>query len=235
MLIKNKRQIVADFVTAKMESGGKTDVTLFRYYQNICDTELTSLTGGPMNRIQAQPTVHKIFTDDDALRENLDKFPQLVDDMEKGRYLRADGVLKNRPGKELAVVGDVASLSCAPLLVFVGIAKSVHAVNTAKQSLVNTTSKNSYFPRLRQFLDDHDTAVPKMKKDHDFFIRLFRGIAKSWNTVIGSVENGCCADFRGKKKCDVYFRGQDLYILDDRSSGVGIQRFGSRTWEVQDN
>ena len=234
LLMKNKRQIIANFATAKMETGGKTDVTLFRCYQKICETELTSLTGGPVNRIQAQPTVHAIFTDDDALRENLDRFPKLVDDIEKGRYLRADGVLKGRPGNELAVVGDVASLSCAPLLVFVGLAKSVHAVNTAKQSLVNTASRNSYFPRLRQFLDDHDTAAPKMKKDQDFFIRLFRGIAKSWNTVIGSVENGCCAVFRGKKKFDVYFRGQDLYNLDDRSSRVLIKKFGSQTWEVME-
>ena len=234
LLINEKKQLVAKYEESKLSSGGKTDVTLFRRYQRICETELNSMTGGPFNRIQAQPITHSIFSDDDSLRKNLEKFPQLVDDITDGRFLNANGILKERPGNALKVVGDVGSLSCAPLLVFVGMAKGVHAVNTAKQSLVNTTSRNSYYPALKKFLDDHDTAAPKMTKDEDFLIRLFKGIAKSWNTVIGSSENGCCALFRVTKKYDVYFRGQDIYNLDDTSDVVKVKAFGSETWVAKE-
>ena len=143
-------------------------------------------------------------------------------------------MMTKHPGKELAVVGEVASISCAPLLVFIGLAKGEHAINTAKQSLVNTKTGNSYYHSLVSFLDEHDNAVPKTKKDPKFLLRLFRGIAKSWNTVIGSVENGCCAAFRVAKKCDVYFRGQEIYNLDDSSSNVMAKAFGSETWQVKE-
>jgi hypothetical protein len=234
LLIARKRDLLRSYKLAKTVTGNRTDVTLFREYQNICETRFSTMTAGPFNRVQAQPTNHSIFFEDNVLRENLEKIPKVIQQLEDGQYLNSNGVLVKRPGTELAMVGDVAYLSCAPLVVFVGKAKSEQAINTAKQSMINTKSKNSYYHVLQQYLDGYDTAEPMMKKDEHFLMRIFRGIAKSWNTVIGSIENGCCATFRTAKKCDIFFYGQELYVLDDTCSKVMVKRYGVDTWEVKD-
>ena len=165
------------------------------------------------------------------LRACLEKIGPIIDHIEAGHYLDKGGLLVKPPGLELTLVGPVASLSFAPLVVFTGLARGAHAVNTARQSRVNTTTPNSYFKALTKYLDDYDTAEPKTKKDDKFLLRIFKAIAKSWNTVSGAIENGCCAAFRGAKKWDVYFRGQDLYNIDDMSLHPKVKRYGSDVWE----
>ena len=234
LLIARKRDLLQSYKSAKAVTGDKTDITLFREYQNICKTRFSTMTGGPFYRVQAQPTNHAIFFDDNDLRENLEKIPKVIQKLEDGQYLNSNGLLVKRPGIELAMVGDVASLSCAPLVVFVGKAKSEQAINTAKQAMINTKSKNSYYSCLKEYLDGYNKAEPKMKIDEHFILRIFRGIAKSWNTVIGSIENGCCATFRTAKKFDVFFYGQEMYILDDTCSNVMVKEYGVDTWEVKE-
>lgn len=231
VLISEKQQLLAKYSESKNISND-IDITLFRRYQQIVKKcKFNSMTGGPYNRFQAQPTNHAIFRDDKELRFHLKKMPMLIENINLGRYLERDGLLGKPPGKELPFVGDVGSLSFAPLVVFCGMASSVHAINTAKQSRVNQHTTNSYYEKVTKFLDDHDTAVEKTKKDAKFLMRIFRAIAKSWNDVSGSVENACCAAFREKKPYDIFFRGQDIYILDDLCSYPKVKRYGSYEWE----
>ena len=231
VLIGKKREVLARYKELK-RCTGETDVSVFRLYQDISTEKFTCITGGPYNRVQAQPCRHPIFESDKELRKNIEKIPKVLDDIQKGRFLDQSGVINGRPGRDLAMVGDVASISCAPIVMFVGLAEGDHAANTAKQTMVNVGTTNSYFPKLQSFLDAHDNGEPKTKKDKEFVVRIGRAIAKSWNDVMGSVENGCCAEFRGKMKCDVFFKGQDLYILDDTSCHVKVKRWGNTDWET---
>ena len=232
LMIRIKDVLIRNYESEKTSTLGATDVTLFRYYQLLSQRHFTCVTGGPYFRYQGQPTKKQaIFFDDNVLRKNLEKIPFIINKIEEGGYLgKQDGAMKEKPGAELAMIDMVGYLSCAPIVVFIGKASSVHAINTAKQSMVNTDSKNSYYKDLKDFLNENDRGMPKMKKDHKFLFRLFKSIAKSWNTVIGSVENGCCAEFRTSKKRDVFFHGQDLYLLNDESSNVLVKPFGACEW-----
>lgn len=228
-LMKDRDAILKEYQESVDEN--LTDVTLFRRYQKVCvDLKFASMVGGPYNRWQASPTRHEIFHDDEKLRENLAKIPTLIQNLDDGYYLNADGVLTASPGTELTMVGTVASLSFAPLVVFTKCARSQEAINTAKQSRVNTTSPNTYYNALKELLEKEDDSEFKMKKDDKFVYRLFKAIAKGWETVVGTIENVCCAVFRKKEKYDVFFQGQDLFILDDTSSRVKVKKYNTKEW-----
>lgn len=237
IFIGEKEIMLEKYRSAKKENNGDTDVTVFRKYQAICrEHEFPSMTGGPYTRVQPQPVTHAIFKCDDALRNNLKKIPQLLHNLDTGKYLGHDGLVSGPTATRLKQVGEVASLSFAPLAVFCGLATTEHAINTAKQSPLNTESTNSYFHNLKKFMDKHDNQEGQKELNWEkqiyvpYFLRMFRSIAKSWGTVAGSIENGCCATFRGSQKVDVFFRNQDLYILDDLCSLPKVKRYGSDEW-----
>lgn len=234
IFIQEKGMMLSKYYITKTLNNNDTDVTVFRRYQSVCkECEFPIMTGGPYNRFQPQPVKNNIFKCDVALRTNLKKIPQLIHNLERGKCLDTDGLLSKPTAKRLLVVGDVASLSFAPLVVFCGLATSVHSVNTAKQSPPNVDTPNSYYPKLVDFLVEHGYEEEEKTKPEkqSSLLRMFRSIAKSWGTVGGSIENGCCAAFRRSPKKDVFFANQDLYLLDDLCSHPKVKRYGSDVWE----
>ena len=59
---------------------------------------------------------------------------------------------------------------------------------------------------------------------------MFQTIAKLWDEVPASIENGCCARFCGLEKHDVYFHGQELYIVRGDPVKVFVKKFGTTEW-----
>ena len=128
----------------------------------------------------------------------------------------------------------MASISFPSLCVFTGLATSENALQSARQSLVNMKSKNSYIKEMNKYLDQFDDGTYKTIKDETFYKRIWKAIAKSFNEVFATVENGCCAIFRKQPKIDVFFKGQEMYGLTDSCAYVLVKKYGVAVWEKKE-
>ena len=59
---------------------------------------------------------------------------------------------------------------------------------------------------------------------------IFKGVSISEQTVIATVENGCCAEFRKGKRQDSFFKGQNLFNLTSTEECIMLQEYGSLKW-----
>ena len=208
------------------KKGTYTNRNIFREYQKEAHSKELVLNGGPQPRIQC-PLLHNyaFLVDDQKLEENLQKLEEGVKALEDGDFLDNNSNIKlSLSHFKIGGIGPFASISFPSLTLFTGLCKPTKsAVCTAKQSLVNSTTPNSYFHKMKSFCKEHDKGFSINLDDVSFYLTAWRFIATSWGDVCASIENGMCGTFRGKHRLDVYFHGQDLYNLQCNSDDIWVK------------
>ena len=157
--------------------------------------------------------------------------------MDKGEFLdkKKQRIAKTIDKYKILSVGPVAGLSFAPICVFTGLSTSCNGIITASLSRVNLSkknggSKNSYYDSMMEYITKSRGLKETVQLNKEGCENMFRTIAKSWDVVPASIENGCCARFRGVEKYDIYFYGQDLYIVKGDPVKVYVKTFGKTEW-----
>ena len=129
-------------------------------------------------------------------------------------------------------IGPFALISFPSLVLFTGLClPTKSAVSTAKQSRVNTTTKNSYFDKMKSFCKEHANGFLINLEDNSYYLTAWQNIAISWGDVCASIENGTCGTFQGLVRYDIFFHGQSRYNLQCDTDEVLVQKFGSSNWE----
>ena len=172
-----------------------------------------------------------------ALQNNLERLKRALKGLEDGDFLDNDGIVKIGLGdKKFGIngIGPVAGISFPSIAIFSGLCSPTKlAVKTAKQSLVNTTTGNSYFKELQKFCREHDHKKRiNLEKNSPFYLRSMRFIGTSWGEVSASIENCVCAAFQKKQKYDCFFYGQDMYNLQCSNDDVWVKKFGCTRWTI---
>ena len=172
-----------------------------------------------------------------ALDNNLNRLKIALKGLEDGDFLDDDGILQFGLGSkkfDINGIGHVAGISFPSIAIFCGLCSPTKlAVKTAKQSLINTTTSNSYFAELQKFCKNHNHKKKvNLEQDSPFYRRSMTFIGTSWGEVSSSIENCVCASFRKKQKYDCFFYGQDMYNLQCSNDNVWVKKFGCTTWTI---
>ena len=237
MALLQTSQIQFYFIMKKMidkKEGTYVNRNIFREYQSQVTLLNLVLNGGPKPRVHPPSLFHyKFLVDDELLEENLDKLEEALDALQNGDFLDHNSNIKRGLCHwNVSGIGPFASISFPSLTLFTGLClPTKHAVSTAKQSLVNCTTTNTYFYKMKSFCKELNSGFSVDLDDISFYLTAWRFIATSWGDVSASIENGMCGTFRGKPRMDVFFYGQDLYNLQCDSDDVWVKKFGTEVWK----
>ena len=175
-------------------------------------------------------------------KESLTQLEFAIKDLDSGKFECDKGIITTNLGYkrnhkeklyDIYQIGHVSSISFPSVCVFTGLCTSKAAIQTAKQSKLNKSSPNTYYHKLKDYMDQHkldDTRGLDLTKDSTYY-NCWNAIAKSWGEVSASMENGCCGVFRSTPKMDVFLNKQTLYDLQCDQETVMVKTFGSTTWK----
>jgi hypothetical protein len=194
-------------------------INLMQQYKRTCLNLDLFVRGGFQQRFQGQS--NNSWPEDDILVQ------QQIDILEHNiQLLENDQTFKPYP-KLPQGVDIVSNFSFASLALFVGLAKSTPiARERAMRGEVNP--KSEYF-REMPLLAQCNQASTKKLEDPKSWTRLFYHIACRLGIYRGAdIENGFCAIIRGKKRQDIFFKGQTLFSVT--ADAVIAKEYGRRDW-----
>ena len=203
------------------------------------------LNGGPKGRVRppAMSTFKFLKNKDEKtekkslknLEENLKKLTVALQCLQEGDFLDQNkGDIKHGLSDyKVDGIGPVASILFPSLALFIGLClPTKNAVKTAKQSLVNTSTTKSYFPKMRDYCKKYNKGQSIDLADVSYYLKAWRFIAISWGDLSASIENGSCGTFRRSPKNDVFFYGQNLYNLQCDNDDIWVKGFESEDWKI---
>ena len=182
---------------------------------------------------------------------------ELTNDLEQGLFLKtSDGYLKKsdamveakiarklnskamveaniaRKLKKLSHVGHVGFISFSSLCVFTGLASSTLALQTARQSRPNDSSKNSTFGHMCDEIECPGKTTDQVMSG------IWKPLGLKMGECMATIENAGCGIWREKATYDCFFFGQNLYTLygvgNADQSGVMVKAFGNTEWKPFD-
>ena len=221
------RWVVEELVKkiATQRKVGKANLIL--EYIDFCKGQNVFVTNGPKPRVQPQPGNRVESVVEKKLQEIMASMTKKIQALANGELLDEKGIIKQNIDTihPIPYVREVGCIGFASMCVFTGLATSPDAIQTAKQSRVNNSSKNNPVKAMCDEIGiDFDTSGTISSG-------IWRPLAASIGEVPASIENGVCGNWRHKPTYDCFFHGQNLYNLSDTSRSVMVKAFGSKTWE----
>ena len=212
-------QIQFYYVLGRMidkEKGTYKGKNVFKEYQEEVKLLKLVLNGGPITRVHL-PSLkwYKFLSDETLLTKNLEKLEEALKALENGDFLDNNSNIKyDLSFWKIIGIGPFGLISFPSLVLFTGLClPTKSAVSTAKQSRVNTTTKNSYFDKMKSFCKEHANGFLINLDNKSYYSTAWRNIAISWGDVCASIENGTCGTFRGLVRYGIFFHGQSQYNL----------------------
>ena len=147
-------------------------------------------------------------------------------DLNSGGWLNdKKELVKNLTSYKIKNTGNMGSLSFPTLCCFNRLCTSNEARMTAKSVLPNMSKCNHSYSKLmeqclQELVEDNQIHVDIEEATSENKLKwIWKAITKSLNEVTASIKNATCPVFRGYKRYNIYFNGQNLHnLIEDRDA-----------------
>ena len=221
-----------------------------------CEKNSLCANGGPQPRFMAGQKT-ELPDGMEEITENLWQIECAIDSLNNGDMLDKKGVfVDNRCVVQVKGIGAARAISFPSLCCFIGLGTSEHAMQTAKQAILNSETGNRHagdkvneLSKLGQKLKVDGDSPPC---DNSHCHSILEAAGKSIGEVQSAMENASCAITRSARRCDMFIKNQTLHCLfldtvalrqcnsdeeeeseEEESkirSTVHEKRFGSKRW-----
>ena len=152
------------------------------------------------------------------VEKNLGQIERAINSLNSGGMLNEKGVfVDNKTVVDVKGVGPARAISFPSLCCFIGLGTSEHAIQTAKQAILNSETGNGHAgdkhnepSKLGSKLKVHGDSLPY--KD-SYYHSILEAAGKSVGEVHSTMENSSCAITRTLGRHDMFVKGQTLHCL----------------------